>query len=82
MSPDVGECGGTAARKARTGTARWRVRSVQSVLVEVGENTTGQLRHVIESHLRIHIRVFLLPEDVVCMRTTAVKWNIASRALR
>ena len=27
--------------------------------------------------LCVAVRVFLVPDDVLCMRTTAVKWNIA-----
>ena len=35
------------------------------------------VRHVLEGFLRVSVRVFLLQDDVLCMRTTAVKWSTA-----
>ena len=35
------------------------------------------VRHVLEGPLWVPARVFLVPDGVLCMRTTAAKWNIA-----
>ena len=37
----------------------------------------GHLRYVIEGPLWVSVLVFLMQDDVLYMRTTAAKWNIA-----
>ena len=50
---------------------------VCSVEEEVSECVMGHLRYVFEGPLRVSVREFMVPDDVLNMRTTAVKWNIA-----
>ena len=33
------------------------------------------VRYVMEGPLQVSVRAFLLPDDVLCMRSTASKWN-------
>ena len=44
---------------------------------EVGEHDTWNVLRVFEGPLWASVRAFLVPDDVLCMRTTAEKWNAA-----
>ena len=46
---------------------------------EKTENMYGMwnVRYVLEGPLWVSVRIFLVPDDVLCVRTTAAKWNIA-----
>ena len=44
---------------------------------EVSEYVMVNLRHVLEGSLWESVRAFLVLDDVLCMRTTAGKWNVA-----
>ena len=39
--------------------------------------TRGTCDYVLEGPLWASVRAFLVPDDVLCMRTTAEKWNAA-----
>ena len=43
---------------------------------EVDEHDTWNMRYVLEGPLWASVRAFLVPDDVLCMRTTAEKWNV------
>ena len=44
---------------------------------ELTQYVVGNLRHVLEGPLWVSVRAFLVPGDVLCVRTTVEKWNIA-----
>ena len=44
--------------------------------MEASEQVMENLRHVLEGSLWITVRAFLVPDDVLCMPTTARKWNV------
>ena len=50
---------------------------VNSVEEEVRECVRGHLRYVIEGPLWVSVLAFLVPGDVLCMRTNTVRWKIA-----
>ena len=43
---------------------------------EMNGYAIGNMRHVLEGLLWESIRAFLVPDDVLSMRTTARKWNV------
>ena len=67
------------AQEARTGTVRMRVTVILETVLKKrrGEHDAWNVRYVLEGTLWVSVRVFLLSDNVLHMRTTAVKWDIA-----
>ena len=74
MSPDLGEMWRYGCTKSPDWDSEVEVCSVEE---EGSECVMGHLRYVMEGPLWVPVRVFLVLDGVLYMRTTAVKWNIA-----
>ena len=55
----------------------WRYGSATSPDWDSEVEVSSVEEEVIEDILWVTVRAFLVPDDVFCMRTTAVRWNIA-----